>query len=680
MVVVHGINSKNIPGDDESWISASGDGGKSFTEYFHDRGFRVYGAHHGDLYSGNGNIERSWRHVCEAINGGEKDPVTTGREGPYITAFRANPYEEILIGDASFGALNDFRTGLSHRGKYIAIQKADVVAHSYGGLLTRWYTKMSDVYGNYQDVRKIITLGTPHRGSPITNMMCEVYKNPIIFDAEPGEVAPNAFFLDGCLGEFAETMDTAPVVGSVRWLKSYPDVLAPNTSETADANIVPALHVISCTSHHLTQLNTNPFVDDILYGSIVGIDSTIDSIGGTLKSNSFHTYRPDYETPFLPNRKSYCNFYSLLDGKDWFVNNTWGSGSDAIVPEYSQTLPAMAISKDCNHLEYNAFDISRSQIAGWLIDYDLPSGIVHRVEFDQQEIPKEITRNNVYEGANMMLKNSGIYDDAIMQVKLEPADPETDGGFGTFQHNCLTYDIYTMEGNGGLFKVTCTGTAVVNQVEHSATIVNDLGLDTVLTSELPVSIIRPADADNLAVFSAVGYLGRDEAGNIIGKDGHSDFGESEYYIGFELNGLGNLNWKGDSLDPIQSPPSVIKTVGSPVISKIIGPGVVTTAGDVYTLRGAVQFEQGKNGVVKLYRSDGGFDSYMGEVTVSIRNPNALDGAMMPYEKGVHLLKNNEGKLELNGQWQHAVDFPADVYQGVEINGTNYTSEVLHLTD
>ncbi len=48
--------------------------------------------------------------------------------------------------------------------------KVDVIGHSMGGLLSRYYLQSKE-YGKKQDMHKLITLNTPHSGSPLGNLL-----------------------------------------------------------------------------------------------------------------------------------------------------------------------------------------------------------------------------------------------------------------------------------------------------------------------------------------------------------------------------------------------------------------------------------------------------------------------------------------------------------------------------
>lgn len=66
-------------------------------------------------------------------------------------------------------ALDGFLTQAANQ-PYVRTDKADIIAHSMGGLVSRAYIQ-SDGYNN--NVRRLITLGTPHLGAPPSYLMAE---------------------------------------------------------------------------------------------------------------------------------------------------------------------------------------------------------------------------------------------------------------------------------------------------------------------------------------------------------------------------------------------------------------------------------------------------------------------------------------------------------------------------
>ena len=67
------------------------------------------------------------------------------------------------MSDALDEALSDLMLGLKGRGIYA--QRADIVAHSLGGLVTRYYTTQPS-YLQKRNVHKVIFINAPHHGTP----------------------------------------------------------------------------------------------------------------------------------------------------------------------------------------------------------------------------------------------------------------------------------------------------------------------------------------------------------------------------------------------------------------------------------------------------------------------------------------------------------------------------------
>jgi hypothetical protein len=67
--------------------------------------------------------------------------------------------------------VNQFKTGANPDGIPVAAVQADIVAHSMGGDITRTFPAVKGFYGNTTfalgGVHKMITIGTPHWGSPL---------------------------------------------------------------------------------------------------------------------------------------------------------------------------------------------------------------------------------------------------------------------------------------------------------------------------------------------------------------------------------------------------------------------------------------------------------------------------------------------------------------------------------
>ncbi|NPV74903.1 MAG: alpha/beta hydrolase [Anaerolineae bacterium] len=97
--------------------------------------------------------EDTWQYLISRLDR-EKFDAQAGR---YLPGFENSSIEamaEDLESDIA-GLLNEYRN------KDIKITKADVVAHSMGGLITRQYMTRNE---NYKNIRKLIMLATPNHG------------------------------------------------------------------------------------------------------------------------------------------------------------------------------------------------------------------------------------------------------------------------------------------------------------------------------------------------------------------------------------------------------------------------------------------------------------------------------------------------------------------------------------
>ena len=68
--------------------------------------------------------------------------------------------------------------------KGLKVQSFDIICHSMGGLVARYYT-CSDDYWQYNDVNKLIFIATPHKGSHIASIGASIYDDYGIRDLQP---------------------------------------------------------------------------------------------------------------------------------------------------------------------------------------------------------------------------------------------------------------------------------------------------------------------------------------------------------------------------------------------------------------------------------------------------------------------------------------------------------------
>lgn len=120
----------------------------------------------------------------------------------------------------------------------MAVQKANVIGHSMGGLLTRMFVQ-SPQFATEESVNKIITCNTPHQGSQMANWLLDVNSNGPNAAAALALIGKDSY--QGAVGDLQ--------VGSVA-LSSIQD-----GSPTADVKV----HALVTKKSHVPELNIPPF-------------------------------------------------------------------------------------------------------------------------------------------------------------------------------------------------------------------------------------------------------------------------------------------------------------------------------------------------------------------------------------------------------------------------------------
>ena len=658
VLMVHGINgtSENVFNSDTlPVIDYHLDRFRKFKEAMNDAGFKPYAVdHNNDLidpfsigeysnipsYFGNGDIVTSYQflrdrifHNISALNG-KIDPV-----------------------------LPMYRTGLAIPGKKIAIQKVDVVAYSYGGLLARWYVEKANEYDSRRDVRKIITIGTPHRGSPITNMMCETYKNALFTTALSGW--PNAGLtvremLEDVFGRF------------ILWHKG---IHTPGSSSANDFDLYEALHVIAHNSLRLQELNSFPLNSDVAYASIVGTDDNIYYVG----PGAWSVTNPKY------------NYY--LTGfaqKSYFP---WAEGietqSDGIVPQDSQMLVdemnytgADYDKTVCYVSESHVTEVmsttTQDTVISWLKNPSLELGRNLRHGFNLLTQKYNNDRYDIYSYQSYddygfrLYTNTGVNKDAIVQTVLTMPIHNYD----TYQQPITGQKLGP---HGGVIAVKCTGMVPSSR---NLSIIVDGSLaagysDTVLHEPFnPPGPSSPyPNIHKLKAFSITGTIGR-SINTILGISWNEVRGPSGHVgvrwdltdtwdIGYEIDGTSYYGFE------LQSPPSQMEFSTSDALDPLVG-CITISDSETYIARGGFHVSQDainsqnrtQRITVKVYDEDTVLDDLLVEEDVDIElDSNVFEGILMPYETyNIVLSKDSSGYI--SGSEGSSGESEAEVYQVV----------------
>ncbi|MEO9022346.1 MAG: T9SS type A sorting domain-containing protein [Ginsengibacter sp.] len=164
----------------------------------------------------------------------------------------------------------------------ISAGKVDVVCHSMGGILTRLYLQDISLYEN--NIHKLITINTPHSGSPLAN----IYEDK---DSKFQWVLKNSHKIGN------------PDNGALRDLKiGSPSIDSMLNGDNLNKNIVPT-HVIHST--------------DTLSSTVENADRTINKF---IKSPTELNPNVPWDSLSYKVRKSFKK--SLFDLKNWLFNKT----------------------------------------------------------------------------------------------------------------------------------------------------------------------------------------------------------------------------------------------------------------------------------------------------------------------------------------------------------------------
>ena len=597
VVLVHGIGQSAA-----AWVDFE-------PEFRNNRGFKTFAADHsGGAYTsgapwwgGNGDI-----HDCYTV-------VRGGLSG--------------LVGVAE--TLDRFRTGhaTAHAGLTIAVKKADIVASSYGGLCSRWYVEQAPDYGH--DVRKLITLGTPHAGVPATNMSLQAATDPVIANASSQLFSP--------VDTVAGTLELIDNFGFLRWKKDY----------ASGNEVVPSLQVMTFGSEVMGQLNdATVFNDDVAYGSIVGTDSTLNFVVFTINVH----YDLDPVVSILSEQKSYFPMMPILDGG--------ANASDAVVPAWSASLPARSTDVALDHLSFHDSTLVHDIVAMWLQDSTLPLGAEHRAAFQAQVIDQNTSRENAYHGSTLVGTESvggGLVGEAIVQVKFSGPTLGEAGG------------LPILDSSGGVVTATMTGMVRVDvagtpQVE-TVTLVSD-GFFSDTDLDVVTATLDPGTtpAGEFFTFSIDARFGRGPS-SIIGPDGNAG-GTGVWSVGYDISAAPDYTqapWTDIDIPSFSLPSPYVPGETAPFqVGPAPGSAFTVDGGVIATAAG---IGAGTQSVTSELFEDNFFsDTLLESRSFNISMPaGAFTDALVPYsEAGFFLFENGSGEIE--GSAGSSGETTATVYQ------------------
>jgi len=618
VVLVHGINS-----NPETWSQIVPSMQAQGFEVEH---FRVN--HGGDAAHGNGAVEVSSQLVGQMVDKAIESFHGGKFIGPDGNAYQAFP--SLFAPSEITKTLFPTSSSPASKGRKIIAQKADIIAHSYGGILSRWYIEHSGTYESKRNVRKLVTLGTPHLGSPQANMVREVFKNGLIAHAKAHGVVP----LEPKMLTLVDGLQSG-------WVGNLPIGVKAFTSTdgvAANGNYLPAFDTLPVNSLALRKLaagrgDSGPFADDVGYAAIVGTQS-----GGALLDLN-HAFIPLYDnvgfndTPYFP----------------WL--KTYEGTNDSVVPEWSAQLGIedynFAVNVDHGTLPKSMDAVGKA--IQWLNGRSdkggfrqVPRGSEQRSTY--RNSPPDWAQNAYHEHGN------GLNQDAIIKVVLDPANEYRDAWYGT---RPPAWSADPDDEMLGIRRVRVTG--MVEQASAASMIISILNAEATTDTRLDqtTAVVTSGVGHGLVRFSAELKIGRAQDG-VSGPLGYANNFSDTYKLYARVVDRAGNNVPGFSASgayAIKASPSTAIVI--PAVSELPAPAKDPADGLILTAKGAFEIEAGgespNSDIIRLYADDYGFfNTLVHEESVSI--PAGLGGwdkLLVGYETTITLSRDTDGTVRGN---------------------------------
>jgi len=172
--------------------------------------------------------------------------------------------------------LNEQTSQLSLQG--IQVKKYDLITHSMGGLVARYYT-CSPKYPYYENVRKLIFLAVPHKGSVWAPIGRKYYDNQAIEDLMPENELFTVVFPSLINKGLNNTIQT----GNIR--SEYDEVVSPESSSLEEWNIKTEVFNVGDSSFTMNNLLTGNIMESPNHKSVLNNKKIFEKLTEMLFNN-----------------------------------------------------------------------------------------------------------------------------------------------------------------------------------------------------------------------------------------------------------------------------------------------------------------------------------------------------------------------------------------------------------
>jgi hypothetical protein len=332
----------------------------------------------------------------------------------------------------------------------LAIRRLDVVAYSYGGVITRWYLgaasgsqsapvfayrdtyhrkgfrdvslKRLPVTPYHGDIRKVITLGSMWRGVPLSNFVNEVrFSKPD--DEDSLAAAPIRFPQWMSRTDRKKFGEERTAGGMINAIDSFLRVKTPAVEVMAVNSPWLSTLIFGAPEHNALSI-AQPFRPEVAYGSVAGDDSSyIDykPISGVSVCGALAVFQQPPRFPFIDIERR--------AGAGGFLGPALGGPgdyTDGLVPVWSSTIPGTApgasLLVGSSHGDYFTNKQTREYAITWLSNATLPTGKVLSPQWNTPVESRNARKIWTFEAGRIEpTSESGLYETIDGIARISPA-------------------------------------------------------------------------------------------------------------------------------------------------------------------------------------------------------------------------------------------------------------------
>jgi pimeloyl-ACP methyl ester carboxylesterase len=245
----------------------------------------------------------------------------------------------------------------------LVAHRVDIVAHSYGSVVARWFLKTITDKAPGSRHWYVNSTNDP-RGANLYTLPAWFWNGETPPDVEPSTRAPHGGVPVRKLITIAGIWRGVPLcnylneiqgpahdkaLGGRRFsqapLAGYPKLFAPNLGQFVERRLqkklptrVPSMEVMAVNSRWMQWLNARPFCDGVAYGSIAGDDSRVLTVGKLLDLDPYTTISHYQQPSWFPDLQ--------LERYNKGLHNI----SDGVVPLWSATIAGSNEVVEAHHL------------------------------------------------------------------------------------------------------------------------------------------------------------------------------------------------------------------------------------------------------------------------------------------------------------------------------------------